>query len=89
MVFKVCILCDKVVQEKDKVDYDVFASMFKYDCSGDIVGNYDKLVPVFFHLKCFNRFRKDERKKQLYFTQEVGSKRIVIKSGSEHKIYSM
>lgn len=89
MTYKVCVLCDKVIQEKDKVDYEIFASMFKYDSSGYIIGEYDKLVSVYFHLKCFNRFKKDEKKKELYFTQEVSSKRIVIKSQSEHKIYSM
>lgn len=80
MAYKVCVSCNKIIQDKDKVDYDVFASIFKYDSSGSIIGSTEKPMTVHFHKKCFDKYKKDEKKKSLYFTQETGSNRLVIKS---------
>ena len=79
MVLKVCIVCDELIDNKDdQVDYGVFASFYKYDRYGSIFGQSDKHIVVSFHKKCFSKYKKAEKKQDLYFTQTVGAKRIVI-----------
>ena len=79
MVFKVCIVCDELIDNKDdQVDYDVFASFYKYDRDGSIFGQSDKHLVTSFHKKCFLKYKKAEKKQDLYFTQTTLRKRIVI-----------
>lgn len=88
MVLKVCIVCDELIENKeDQVNYDVFASFHKYDRDGLICDMVDKRIIVSFHKKCFKKYKKDEEKFGLYFTQEVGAKRIVIKSHETGNVY--
>ena len=79
MVRKVYIRCDEVIEPEDQVDYDVFASYFKRDRDGMIFDQVAKPVVVYFHLKCFKQYKKDEKKKDLIFTEVVGGKRLIIK----------
>jgi len=88
MGLKVCIVCDEVIEPKEQVDYDILASVFKYDSGGSIWGETDKPMKVFFHLKCFKKYKNDEKKTVLYFTQTVGAKRIIIMDQRTHKQYS-
>ena len=67
MSYKVCIVCDEVIEPKNKVDYDVLASLFKYDSGGDFCGEVQKPMKVYFHLKCFEKYKKDEKKTHLFF----------------------
>ena len=90
MTLKVCIVCDKLIEKKDEqVDYDVIASLFKYDSSGDICGMVDKPKKVHFHKTCFKKYKNDEKKDHLYFTQEVGVKRIVIMNHRTNNLYTV
>jgi len=52
MVLKVCIVCDELIENKEEqVDYDVFASFYKYDRSGSIYDQVDKHLVTSFHKK--------------------------------------
>ena len=88
MGYKVCIVCDDVIKSKDQVDYDILASLFKYDSGGSICGQTDKPMKVFFHLKCFKQYKKHAKKNDLIFTQTVGAKRIIIMDLETHKQYT-
>jgi len=88
MVFKVCIVCDELIEKKnDQVDYDVFASFYKYDRDGSIFGQSDKHLVTSFHKKCFLKYKRAEKKQDLYFTQTVGGKRIVIMDMKTRKTF--
>ena len=90
MVLKVCILCDELIEKKDdQVDYDILASFYKYDSGGDICGQSDKPTKVHFHKKCFKRYKKEEKKQRLYFSQEIGHKRIAILQSKDNKPFSL
>ena len=88
MGYKVCIVCDEVIESKEQVDYDILASLFKYDSGGSICGETDKPMKVFFHLKCFKKYKNDEKKTEFYFTQVVGAKRIIMMDQKTNKQYS-
>ena len=89
MVLKVCILCDELIEKKDdQVDYDILASFYKYDSEGGICGQSDKPTKIHFHKKCFKRFKEEEKKQRLYFTQIVGGKRIAILQEKDNKPFS-
>ena len=87
MAYKVCIVCDEVIQPKEHVDYDVIASFYKYDSGGQICGMTDKPTKVYFHLKCFKNYKKHEKKNDLTFTQAIGAKRIIIMDFKTNKQY--
>jgi len=85
----VCIVCDELIEKKDdQVDYDIIASFFKYDISGNIFGDVDKPTKVHFHKKCFKKYKKEEKKQPLHFTQTIGHKRIVLMNRKNHKVYT-
>ena len=89
MVLKVCILCDELIENKDdQVDYDILASFYKYD-NGGICGESDKPTKVHFHKKCFKRYKNEEKKQRLYFTQVVGGKRIAILQEKDNQPFSL
>lgn len=88
MTYKVCIVCDEVIKPKDQVDYDVLAEVFKRDNSGDIYGEVPKQTKVYFHLNCFERYKKDDTKHRLIFTELIGAKRIeIVDIGSNRPFY--
>ena len=80
MVFKVCIKCDEVIEKKDdQVDYDVLADFYKRDSDGMIYDQVPKPTTVYFHLKCFKEFKKQDKKKRLMFAEDIGKRRLTIK----------
>jgi hypothetical protein len=80
MVYKVCIKCDKIIEQKEQVDYDVFASFFHHGRDGSIDGETKRLINIYFHKKCFQDFKKKTKDKDVWFTQDTMSNRIIVKS---------
>lgn len=79
MVLKVCIKCDEIIKNKDEqVDYDVLAEFYKRDSNGDIYDQVPKPTTVYFHLKCFREFKKQDKKKHYRFAEGIGKRRLII-----------